>query len=181
LGIDHAKAKHQCGADDRGCRAVDPGPGKAADGENQIARKKDNVGNDELGVGEEVGHPKRLPQLLPQGGTKSAIISKSLRLRGLHSPGILSAVIFRWDRRKAAVNLKKHGVDFREAATVLYDPLSVTFPDEDHSEDEHRFLTVGQSARNRLLVVAHTEEGDTIRIISARPVTWRERKFYEES
>jgi uncharacterized protein len=90
-------------------------------------------------------------------------------------------VIFTWDRRKASVNFKKHDVHFREAATVLYDPLSATFPDQDHSEHEHRFLTIGQSARRRLLVVAHTEEGDTIRIISARPVTARERRFYEES
>lgn len=91
-----------------------------------------------------------------------------------------SAVIFTWDRRKAAANLKKHDVDFREAATVFYDPLSTTFPDEDHSEFEHRFLTVGQSLRRRVLVVAHTEEGDTIRIISARLATGRERRFYEE-
>ena len=86
-----------------------------------------------------------------------------------------------WDRRKAAANLKKHGVDFHEAATVFYDPLSTTFPDEDHSESEHRFLTIGESVRGRVLVVAHTEEEETIRIISARPVTSQERKFYEEN
>jgi uncharacterized DUF497 family protein len=70
-------------------------------------------------------------------------------------------VIFTWDIRKAAANLKKHGIDFREAATVFDDPLSTTFPDQDHSESELRFLTIGQSARQRILVVAHTEEGDT--------------------
>jgi uncharacterized protein len=95
-------------------------------------------------------------------------------------------VIFTWDRRKAAANLKKHGVDFREAATVFYDPLATTFPDEDHSEFERRFLTIGESARRRTLVVAHTEEEeeeeeDTIRIISARPATRREQMFYEEN
>jgi uncharacterized DUF497 family protein len=90
-------------------------------------------------------------------------------------------VIFTWDRRKAAANLQKHGVDFREAATIFHDPLSTTFPDEDHSEFEHRFLTIGESIRRRVLVVAHTEEGDTIRIISARPATRRERRFYEEN
>jgi uncharacterized DUF497 family protein len=90
-------------------------------------------------------------------------------------------VIFRWDPRKAAINLKKHGIDFHEAATVFNDPLSVTFPDADHSAREQRFLTIGQSIRTRLLVVAHTEDGDTIRIISARLATRREQSFYEEN
>ena len=85
-----------------------------------------------------------------------------------------------WGEAKHASNLKKHGVDFREAATAFDDPLSKTFPDEGHSAGEHRFLTIGMSARGHLLVVAHTEEGETVRIISARPVTRRERKFYEE-
>jgi uncharacterized protein len=90
-------------------------------------------------------------------------------------------VIFRWDVRKAEGNLKKHGIDFREAATTFADPLSTTFPDNDHSENEHRFLTIGQSIRKRILVVAHTEEGDRIRIISARKATRREQGFYEEN
>jgi uncharacterized protein len=89
-------------------------------------------------------------------------------------------VIFTWDVRKAAANLKKHGTDFREAATIFDDPLSTTFPDDDHSESEQRFLTIGQSARRRLLAVAHTEEGDTIRIMSAREATRSEQRFYEE-
>ena len=92
-----------------------------------------------------------------------------------------SRVIFTWDVRKNAANVKKHGVDFREAATVFYDPLSITFPDEDHSDDEERFLTIGASARGSVLVISHTEEGDTIRIISARAATPRERRFYEET
>src|SRR5258708_35731127 len=79
-----------------------------------------------------------------------------------------SFVIFAWNVQKATANLKKHGVDFREAATVFDDPLSTTFPDEDHSIGERRFLTIGESAHSNLLVVAHTEIGDTIRIISAR-------------
>jgi uncharacterized DUF497 family protein len=83
------------------------------------------------------------------------------------------------DPQKAAANLSKHGVDFREAATVFDDPLSATFPDSDHSTLEQRFLTAGMSASLRVLVVAHTEQGDTVRIISARLVTRRERQFYE--
>jgi uncharacterized DUF497 family protein len=90
-------------------------------------------------------------------------------------------VIFTWDVRKAAANLKKHRTDFREAATTFDDPLSTTFPDLDHSEKEQRFLTVGQSLQQRVLVVAHTEESDTIRIISARKATRREQRFYEEN
>jgi len=90
-------------------------------------------------------------------------------------------VIFTWDVRKAAANLKKHGTDFREAATVFDDPLSTTFPDQDHSEIEQRFLTIGQSIHQRILVIAHAEEGDTIRIITARLATWREQNFYEET
>lgn len=89
-------------------------------------------------------------------------------------------VVFGWGSGKAAANLKKHGVDFREAATVFDDPLSTTFPDVDHSTAERRFVIVGTSARGRVLVVAYTEQGETVRIISARPATRRERTFYEE-
>ena len=87
---------------------------------------------------------------------------------------------FAWDEAKASANLKKHQVDFREAATEFGDALSTTFPDSDHSLAERRFITIGTSARGRVLVVAHTEVGDTIRIISARTATPRERMFYEE-
>lgn len=90
-------------------------------------------------------------------------------------------VIFQWDAKKAASNLKKHGIDFREAATVFKDPLSITFPDPNHSELEQRFLTIGQSVRARILVIAHTENGDTIRIISSRKTTRREQSFYEKN
>jgi uncharacterized DUF497 family protein len=89
-------------------------------------------------------------------------------------------VEFEWDPDKAAANLKRHRVDFYEAAGVLEDPLSTTFPDEAHSGDEERFLTIGASQSGRILVVAHTERDDTIRIISARRATRREREFYEQ-
>ena len=87
---------------------------------------------------------------------------------------------FEWDPEKAAANVRRRRVSFNEAATVLGDPLSTTFPDETHSEGEMRFVTVGVSQRGRLLVVAHTERNDTIRIISARRATRREREFYEQ-
>jgi hypothetical protein len=89
-------------------------------------------------------------------------------------------VEFEWDRVKAAANLKRHRVSFHEAAAVLEDPLSTTFPDEAHSEAEPRFLTIGASTRGHILVVAHMERNDTVRIISARRATRREREFYEQ-
>lgn len=89
-------------------------------------------------------------------------------------------MVFKWDGRKAAANLKKHGIDFHEAATVLSDGLSTTYADPEHSEQERRFLTIGMSSRFRILIVAHTEEHDTARVISARRATPYERRFYEE-
>ncbi|MBI3571578.1 MAG: BrnT family toxin [Gammaproteobacteria bacterium] len=86
---------------------------------------------------------------------------------------------FEWDRAKAQRNLRKHGVSFDEAVTVFYDSLSVTFDDPDHSVGEPRFITIGYSARGRLLVVAHTERGTTVRIINARRATARERERHE--
>jgi uncharacterized DUF497 family protein len=87
---------------------------------------------------------------------------------------------FTWDPQKAASNLRKHKVGFPEAATAFADPLSLTIPDPDHSVGEERFVLIGQSERRRLVVVAHVERGDLIRIISARLATRRERKTYEE-
>ena len=87
---------------------------------------------------------------------------------------------YAWDPVKAARNRAKHGVTFEEAATVFRDSLSVTGLDPDHSTLEERWLTFGVSTAGRLLVVAHMEDGDTIRIISARPATPGERKIYEE-
>jgi hypothetical protein len=89
-------------------------------------------------------------------------------------------VLITWDPDKAGANLDKHGVDFRDAATVFTDPLSTTFPSEDHSEDEARFVTIAESTKGELLVVAHTEEEDIIRIISARRATRQEKRFYEK-
>ena len=86
---------------------------------------------------------------------------------------------FEWDAEKANRNLKKHGVSFEEAVTVFYDPLSATFEDPDHSVGEYRYITVGLSSRDRLLVVAHAERGEILRIISARPATAHERKKHE--
>jgi uncharacterized DUF497 family protein len=90
------------------------------------------------------------------------------------------ALRFSWNRRKAEENLRKHRVSFDEATTVFDDPLSVTIPDPDHSVDEQRFLLLGVSNRGRLLVVAHSERDDSIRIISARRADRQERRTYEE-
>ncbi len=89
-------------------------------------------------------------------------------------------MFFEWDPAKEARNRRKHGVSFAEAGTVFGDPLSKTYPDLDHSEQEERYLTLGVSESGRILVIAHLEEGDTIRIINARQATRRERRFYEE-
>jgi uncharacterized DUF497 family protein len=88
---------------------------------------------------------------------------------------------FEWDERKARTNLAKHDVSFEEATTVFGDPVSLTIPDPAHSQAEDRFILLGRSHRRRLLVVVHTERGDNIRIISARPASRRERQDYEES
>jgi uncharacterized protein len=87
---------------------------------------------------------------------------------------------FDWDPDKAIVNEKKHGVRFSEAATAFGDPLSITIPDPAHSIGEARFILVGLSYLGRLVVVAHAETGDSIRIISARLATNAERRSYEQ-
>jgi uncharacterized DUF497 family protein len=86
---------------------------------------------------------------------------------------------FEWDRDKEKRNFKKHAISFDEAVTVFYDPLSATFANPDHSIEEDRFVTVGYSSQRRLFVVSHTDRGDAIRIISARPATMSERKRHE--
>ncbi len=88
---------------------------------------------------------------------------------------------FEWDPRKARTNFAKHGVTFEEATTIFGDPLSLTIPDPEHSLTEERYITVGKAFSGKLLVVAHTDRGDNIRIISARGASRRERKFYEEN
>ncbi len=87
---------------------------------------------------------------------------------------------FEWDPRKATQNHRKHGVSFHEAATVFGDPLAMTYHDPDHSILEQRFITVGISDSGRLLIVAHADRGENIRIVSARKTTLRERKHYEQ-
>jgi uncharacterized DUF497 family protein len=87
---------------------------------------------------------------------------------------------FSWDPRKAASNTRKHAVSFEEAATAFADPLSLTIVDPDHSGDEERFILLGVTYRGQTVVVAHTEAGNDIRIISARPATAAERRAYEQ-
>ena len=90
-------------------------------------------------------------------------------------------MVFQWDEAKATANLRKHGVSFREAVTVFYDPLSATGDDPDHSHSENRAVTFGLSSSGRLLTVEHTDRGHAIRIITARLATAAERKIYEEA
>jgi len=87
---------------------------------------------------------------------------------------------FEWDEEKAKANLKKHRIDFNEAATVFADPLSITIHDPDHSAYEQRYIDIGSSDKDRVLVVVYTERGSNIRIVSCRKATLSERKLYEE-
>ncbi len=88
---------------------------------------------------------------------------------------------FEWDPNKAARNIEKHQVSFDEAATVFDDPMFITVIDEEHSIDEERYITIGWSKYGRLLLVAHTEREERIRIISARKATRKEEQFYAEA
>ncbi len=90
-------------------------------------------------------------------------------------------MVFEWDPTKADENLRKHKVSFNEATSVFGDFLGTTVSDPDHSLDEHRYITVGLSNRGRLLMVAHAERHERIRIISARKLTPNERRAYEET
>ena len=83
--------------------------------------------------------------------------------------------------KKQRVMNKKHGISFDEASTVFADPLSLTMHDPLHSENEERFILIGASHKNRMLIVVHTERGDNIRIISARKATKKERSYYESN
>lgn len=88
---------------------------------------------------------------------------------------------FEWDPNKAETNFRKHGVTFAEASSVFDDPLFITLLDEEHSKDEERFITIGVSDKKRLVMVAHAERENRIRIISARKATKHEEKFYQEA
>ncbi|MHC9543774.1 MAG: BrnT family toxin [Vulcanimicrobiota bacterium] len=90
-------------------------------------------------------------------------------------------MLFEWDPMKARMNLEKHGISFDEASTAFQDLLSLTIPDPLHSEGEERFVLLGYSHLDRLLVVVHTEQQDRIRIISARRATRKEALSYEEN
>jgi Uncharacterized protein conserved in bacteria len=87
---------------------------------------------------------------------------------------------FEWNPDKATGNLEKHGVSFQEAVTVFNDPLSVTFPDPNHSIGESRYIIIGISRFGQLLIVAHTDRLERVRIISARKATRQEQRFYEQ-
>ena len=94
-------------------------------------------------------------------------------------------LIFEWDKNKAKANLRKHKISFDEAKTVFNDPLAITFPDDFHSDEEDRLISIGMSANSRVLLVVHTEESETenaviIRIISCRKATASEQEIYEK-
>ena len=88
---------------------------------------------------------------------------------------------FEWDDEKARTNLQKHGIGFDEASTIFDDPLFITALDDEHSIDEERYITIGLSSKQRILMVAHTERNENIRIISSRKATKNEEKFYAEA
>lgn len=87
---------------------------------------------------------------------------------------------FEWNNDKANLNLKKHGISFEEVVTVFWDECGLIISDPEHSESEDRFVLLGMSENQRVLIVVHCERGDSIRIISARAATKRERIQYEE-
>ena len=91
--------------------------------------------------------------------------------------------VFEWDPRKAALNLRKHGIGFEQAATIFVDRRAISIPDDEHSEEEDRWVTIGMDADGRLLVAVHTfDELDAsrcrVRLISARKATKREGTQY---
>jgi uncharacterized DUF497 family protein len=93
---------------------------------------------------------------------------------------MLIGVEFEWDPEKDTINQEKHGLSFAEASTVFGDPLHRTVSDPRHSFGEFRYLTTGYTSRQRLVMVAHTDRGDRIRIITAREALPKERRFYEQ-
>ena len=95
------------------------------------------------------------------------------------------AILFEWDENKAKENFKKHEIGFEEAKTIFNDPFLVNFPDEEHSENEERLISIGTSSTSKVLLAVHTEreqdeENVIIRIISCRKATASERRTYEE-
>ena len=111
----------------------------------------------------------------------TSTVLPAAELNGSPSHKVVRSMIeFEWDQNKAKSNLQKHRVGFPEAATVFYDQMSITVYDPDHSVEEDRYITIGASLAGRFLMVAHTDRGDKVRIISARELTRAERKAYEE-
>ncbi len=100
---------------------------------------------------------------------------------GIIVSGVIMKPNFEWDLEKERKNIRKHEVSFDEASSIFDDPMFITVIDEEHSTDEERYITIGLSNKNRLLLVAHTERDDRIRVISARKATKNEEKFYEEA
>ena len=88
-------------------------------------------------------------------------------------------LVFEWDKQKAKINQRKHNISFEEASTVFDDPLAVNFDDPDHSTGENRYLIIGLSDQARFLFVSYTDRNNKIRLISARLVTPKERRYYE--
>lgn len=95
----------------------------------------------------------------------------------------MDTIRFEWDENKNSINKRKHHLSFEEAKTVFYDVNAILFDDPDHSIYEERFLILGYTNKNKVCIVSHCliEDGGVIRIISARPASKRERKYYEEN
>ncbi len=89
------------------------------------------------------------------------------------------SLIFEWDENKSRENERKHGISFEEAKAIFNDPFAITVYDPDHSINEDRYIDLGLSSKGRFLVVAYTERGSRIRLISSREATRRERRDYE--
>ncbi len=100
-------------------------------------------------------------------------------MSGRHRGQINMSPVCEWDPVKAESNLRKHGVAFDEACSIFGDPMFITFLDEEHSAQEPRYITIGVSNQNRLLLVANADREDRVRLISARKATKNEREFYE--
>lgn len=98
----------------------------------------------------------------------------------LRRAGYTPAVEYEWDPEKDRLNRLRHGISFAEASTVFLDPLAATVPDERFALEELRFRTTGLTLTNKLVIVAHSDRDDRIRIISAREITARERQQYEQ-
>jgi uncharacterized DUF497 family protein len=126
-----------------------------------------------LRIGNTIAVTKRYP--VPRSEVLTAI-----RLSQTRHRVYFATVDFEWDRDKDELNQRNHGVSFAEASTVFLDPLHATVRDDCYAVDELRFRTIGQTVTGRLIIVAHTERADRIRIISARDGTNRERRQYEQ-